>query len=154
MLKIKPYKQSIGYCGPASLKMVLSYYGIDKSEKELAKLSGCKASKGVEAEGLLSAVKKLGLKGIIKDFSDFKDIRHYVLKKKIPVIVDWFSTDDGHYSVVVNIDNSKIYLLDPETARLKSIKLNDFKRIWFDFPNKFIKSKSELLVRRLLVVHK
>jgi len=56
MLKVKPFKQTTGFCGPVSLRMVLDYFGIKKSEKELAKLSDCSKSKGVAAEGLLKAV--------------------------------------------------------------------------------------------------
>ena len=41
LLAVKPFQETlnVGYCGPAILKMVLQYYGIDKSEKELAKLA-------------------------------------------------------------------------------------------------------------------
>ena len=154
MLKVKPFKQTTGFCGPASLRIVLDYFGIKKSEKELAKLSGCSKSKGVEAEGLLKAVKKFGLKGFIKDFSKIKDIKKYVLKKKIPVIVDWFSEDEGHYSVVAGIDNKNIYLQDPELSKIRKLEINDFKRIWFDFPGRFLRSKNDLIIRRLIIIHK
>ncbi|MEK7555496.1 MAG: cysteine peptidase family C39 domain-containing protein [Patescibacteria group bacterium] len=120
---------------------------------ELAKLSGCKKEKGVEAEGLLKAAKKLGFKGFIKDFSNIEDIKKFVIDKKIPVIVDWFSGDDGHYSVVVGIDNKNIYLQDPELGHLRIIKLADFKRVWFDFPGPFLRSKNDLIIRRILVVY-
>ena len=42
LLKVKSFQEKLGvsYCGPASLKMVLEYYGIEKTEKELARLSG------------------------------------------------------------------------------------------------------------------
>jgi len=36
MLKVKPFRQTVGYCGPATLKMVLDYWGVNKTEKELA----------------------------------------------------------------------------------------------------------------------
>lgn len=154
MLKVKPFSQKSSFCGPASLKMVLDYFGIKKSEKELAKLSGCSKSKGVEAESLLKAAQKLGLKGFIKDFSKIKDIKKYVVKKKIPVIVDWFSEDEGHYSAVVGIDNKNIYLQDPELGKVRKLKIQDFKRIWFDFPGKFLRSKKDIIIRRLIVIYR
>lgn len=155
MLKIKAFRQTkTGFCGPASLKMVLDYFGISKNEIELAKLSNCKSSKGVEAEDLLKTAKKFGFKGFIKDFSDFSDIKKYVLKKKIPVIVDWFSIDDGHYSVVVGIDKKYIYLQDPEIGKIRKIDLKTFKRIWFDFPSNFLKKKQDIIIRRMLVLYK
>ncbi len=154
MLKVKPFKQTTGFCGPASLRMVLDYYDIKKSEKELAKLSGCSKSKGVEAEGLLKAVKKFGLKGFIKDFSKIKDIKKYVQKKKIPVIVDWSSQAEGHYSVVAGIDNKNIYLQDPELGKVRKLKIHDFKRIWFDFPGRFLRSENDIIIRRLIAIYK
>ena len=38
MLKIKPFQETLhaDMCGPASLKIVLDYYGVSKTEKELA----------------------------------------------------------------------------------------------------------------------
>src|SRR3989344_8369402 len=154
MLEVKPFMQRAGLCGPACLKMVLNYYKIRQSERELARLSGCTPSKGVDANGLLKATKKLGLKGFVKDFSDLRDIKYYVSKKKIPVIVDWFSADDGHYSVVVDIDKSNIYLLDPDLGHIIALTLKTFKRVWFDFPGDFISSKNKLVIRRMIVIHK
>jgi len=153
MLKVKPFLQTAGFCGPASLKMVLDFFGIKKSEKELIKLSGASREKGVGAKGLLKAAKKLGLKSFIKDFADFSDIKKY-LAKEIPVIVDWFSQDEGHYSVVVGLDQKYIYLQDPQIAKIKKIDLKTFKRVWFDFPGQFLKRKNDIIIRRLIVVFK
>jgi len=154
MLKIKPFRQETGYCGPASLKMVLSYFGVKKTEKELVKLTNCTREWGVEAWVLLKVAQKLGFKGFVKDESTIDDIRKYVLDKKIPVIVDWFSEDDGHYSVVVDIDKENIYLQDPEMGHVRAIRLKKFWRVWFDFPDDYIKSKSDLNIRRILVIYK
>lgn len=154
MLNVKPFRQKPGYCGPASLKMVLSYFGTEKSENELVKLSGCKKDKGVEANGLLKAAKKLGFKGFIKDFSNIEDIKKFVIDKKILIIVDWFSGDDGHYSVVVGINKKNIYLQDPELGRLRIMKLVDFERVWFDFSGPFLRSKNDLIIRRMIVIKK
>jgi len=153
-LDVKPFEQTKGLCGPASLKMVLEYFGIDKTEKELAKISGANSSRGSSAKGLIRAAKKSGLKGFVKDFCELKDIEKYVLIKKIPVIVDWFSVDDGHYSVVVGIDKENIYLQDPEWGEMRAMDLETFKRVWFDFPGDFITSKKELNVRRIIVIEK
>lgn len=41
MLPIKPLKKEKDYyCGPACLKMVFDYYGVIKTQKEWARLSG------------------------------------------------------------------------------------------------------------------
>jgi len=152
LLKLKSFRQSPGLCGPASLKIVLEYYGIEKSEQELTKMCGATAKNGVEAEPIIAVAKKLGLKGFIKDHSNLNDLAKY-LAKKIPIIVDWFSTDDGHYSVVVGLEKKFIYLEDPELGGLNKIKIDVFYRNWFDFKGNFINKPSDLIIRRILVIH-
>lgn len=154
MLNIKPFKERTNYCGPASLKMVLDYYGIKKSENELARMMNCVESLGVEAGIMLQAAIKLGLEGYVKDDASFDDIRKLVLVDQIPAIVDWFSEDDGHYSVVVDIDEENIYLLDPEIGYIRAMRLDKFYRVWFDFPGDYIKSKDDLNIRRLIAIYK
>ena len=134
--------------------MVLRFYGVEKSENILARLSGHTVKAGVGGEGLVKAARKLGFKAFIKDFAGFGDIRKYVLIKKIPVIVDWFSENEGHYSVVAGIGRGHIYLQDPEIGGIRKMDLVTFKRVWFDFPGEFIKAKRELIVRRLLAVYR
>lgn len=153
LLQIKSFRQSPGMCGPACLKMVLEYYGIKMTEKKLAKLCGATVSHGVEAEPMLAAAKKLGLKGFVKDHATISELRKF-LKKEIPVIVDWFSINDGHYSVVIGVGREYIYLEDPELGKLNKIKIDIFHRVWFDFPGKYLRTPKDLLIRRALVLHR
>ena len=152
MLNITPFRQKPGHCGPASLKMVLDFWGVQITEKKLAELSGCSPSSGTGSEGLVRAAQKLGFRVRIKDFSELKDIREWVGRKKIPVIVDWFAFEGGHYSVVSGIDSENIYLEDPSLGYRRALKRSTFKRLWFDFPNDFLKSKSELIIRRMIII--
>ncbi len=153
MLKVKPFSQSSGLCGPASLKMVLEYFGVKKSEKELAKLSKAHPHHGTSAKNLVLAAKKLGFKSFYKDFSNLKEIKKY-LDKKIPVIVDWWSLDDGHYSVVAGLDKKFIYLQDPELGKINKIDLVTFQRVWFDFEGEMLKKSQDIFVRRMIVIHR
>ncbi len=150
-LKLKSYRQREGLCGPTVLKMVLEYFGVKKSEDTLAKLTETTPSSGMDIYKAKVALEKLGFKVIIKDFSTFEDIQNY-LKQEIPVIIDWFSTDEGHYSVAVGLDDKNIYLQDTELGGLRTIPLLTFKRIWFDFRGEFIKSKDDIIIRRIIVV--
>ncbi len=153
MIKIKSFRQTSGYCGPASLKMVLGYYGVNKSESALAKLSGATRSRGVDAKNLLRVSVKLGFKGRVKDYASINDIKRYV-KRDIPVIVNWFSHDDGHYSVAVGLDRRYIYLQDPEIGKIRKLNLEVFKRVWFDFSGKFLSYRKNPIIRRLIVIEK
>ncbi len=153
MIKLKLFQQSTGYCGPAVLKMILDFYGVSRTEKELVKLSGATRERGVEAPALLHVAKKLGFKGFIKDFSDLEDIKKYI-KQGIPIIVDWFSVDDGHYSVVVGIDKKYIYLNDPEFKKVRKLELKIFKRVWFDYKGDSPVSSRDFIIRRMMVITK
>lgn len=51
LLPVKPFHETLfkGMCGPASLKMVFAYYGIEKSEEEIAKLAGTTDDSGTDS---------------------------------------------------------------------------------------------------------
>jgi len=153
MLDVKPFKQTPGFCGPACLKIVFSYYGLEKSVKELAKLSNCSKEKGTSARGLVDAANNLGFNAEIKDNCSFQDIEKY-LHKKTPVIVDWFLNDEGHYSVAVGTDKENIYLQDPHLGHIRAMKLETFYRVWFDFPESFLRTKDDLILRRIIAIEK
>jgi ABC-type bacteriocin/lantibiotic exporter with double-glycine peptidase domain len=162
MLKVKPFQETLnaGMCGPASLKIVLNYFGVEKTEKELAKLCGHNKVLGVDAQGIKKAAESLGFKVALKNESNFKDIEKY-LKKNIPVIVNWFTrgrkdyadsqTPDGHYSVVCGLDKDFIYIQDPEIGKIRKIKRYDFMRVWFDFEGDYLK-KDELIIRQIIAI--
>jgi ABC-type bacteriocin/lantibiotic exporter with double-glycine peptidase domain len=164
LLDIKPFQETLNadMCGPASLKIVLEYYGINKSEDELAQLCKAKKGLGTDDKGIETATEKIGFKVKIKNNSSFKDIEKW-LKKDVPVIVDWFtrgrtdygdsSTADGHYSVVMGLDDKFIYLQDPELGAMRKITRNDFMRVWFDFKGEYVKPK-ELIVRQIIAIYK
>ena len=163
-LTIKPFQETLhaGMCGPASLKMVLEYWGIVKSERELADLCNTQSGLGTSDKDLKRVVESFGLKVEIKNLSTFEDILFW-LDKKVPVIVDWFTkgrsdysdseVSDGHYSVVVRLDNEYIYLQDPEICSIRKIKRCDFLKVWFDFKDEVITSWGDMIIRQLIVIY-
>ncbi|MDD5144832.1 MAG: cysteine peptidase family C39 domain-containing protein [Candidatus Pacebacteria bacterium] len=157
MIKLKPFRQTPGLCGPAALKMVMDYYGISVSEGEIAKRAGSTRENGTSIEGLMKAARYFGFKTFTKTACSLGDLR-YFMKKGIPVIVDWFSEDDGHYSVVVDVTKTKVILMDPELrkfliyARRREIPCDKFMRIWFDYKGDYIKRSKDMVLRLILVV--
>jgi len=160
MLDIKPFQGTLhqSMCGPSSLKMVFDYYGYNKSEDEIAQMSGTTKELGTSAEGLQKTAQMVGLQARIHDNSTFEDIKGW-LDKKVPVIVDWFApggteeVGDGHYSVVVDLDDTFIYLQDPEVGKLRKIEREEFMRVWFDFTGKYI-DEGNVVVRRIIAIYK
>lgn len=171
LLSVKPFQETLGagMCGPASLKMVFDYYGLpagrqglEKTEAEIAGLCGTMKELGTDDEGIKKAAESLGFMVEIKNNSNFEDIQAW-LDKKVPVIVDWFTRGrsdyddsqvaDGHYSVVVGLDETCIYLQDPEIGGLRKIVREDFMKVWFDFTGAHIKAE-ELIVRQIIAIYK
>ncbi len=148
-------------CGPASLKIVLAYYGIQATEKTIAKCMGTIKKLGSNDKGIVRAVKHFGLHAEVKNRSSLHDIEKW-LQKGIPVIVNWFTRGrpdysdsniaDGHYSVVEGIDDRFIYLQDPEIGKIRKLKKDDFLKVWFDFTGKYI-NPNELLIRQGIVIY-
>lgn len=165
LLPVKSFQETLhaGMCGPASLKMVLAYYGMEKTEEELAKLCSTDSELGASDEGIKRAGESLGFKTEIKNNSTFDDIQSW-LDKKVPVIVNWFTrgridyqdseVPDGHLSVVVGLDDEYIYLQDPEIGNLRKIARDDFMKVWFDFTGEYINSWDEMIIRQIIAVYK
>lgn len=157
MIKLKPFRETPGLCGPASLKMVMDYYNVSVSEADIAKAAGATKEKGTSIKGLIKAAKHFGFKVLLKENSSLEYLEYFI-KRKIPVIVDWFSEDDGHYSVVVDIDKENVVLMDPALRKLliyirrRKFSRETFFRIWFDFPGKVIKKPQDLILRLMLVI--
>jgi len=164
ILKVKSFQETLNsdYCGPASLKIVLDYYGFEKTEKELAKMAGWNKDLGVDDKGIKKAAEKLGFKVKVKNNSSFKDIEKWI-RMGVPVIVNWFTrgrTDyadsnisDGHYSVVIGLDDKFIYLQDPEIGKIRKLDKENFMKVWFDFKGKYIKP-NELIIREIIAIYR
>ncbi len=152
MINIKPFLQSSSYCGPACLKMIFAYYGLNISERKIGQAARTTIKSGTSPKNLVSAAKHLGFKAYYKENSTIQDLRNLVVDRKTPVIVDWFSEDDGHYSVVVGFANGKIFLQDPEIGKLRSMNISDFMRVWFDFEGDYLKSRKDLSIRGMIAV--
>ena len=115
-LPIELFKQSEGFCGPASLKMVLVYYGIEKTEDEVADLIGATREYGCDPIDIVSAAEKVGFSAQYKERSSIEEITSFI-DQKIPVIVQWFSPEEnGHYSVISGYEGDNLVMVDPLTG--------------------------------------
>ena len=64
LLPVKSFQETLrgGYCGPANLKMVLGYWGINKSEEEVAIACNRDPELGTDEASLKKAAESYGLK--------------------------------------------------------------------------------------------
>jgi len=121
-------------CGPASLRMVMSHYGLSVSEEDLAEACGHTYEFGCRSEDMACAAKAYGFDVLLKNNSTIDEISKLV-NAGVPVIVDWFCGDppEGHSSVVIGVSDTDLYILDPFLEEMRVVPKEDFRRCWFDF---------------------
>lgn len=129
--------------------MVLGYYGTNATEEEIGRRAKTTVSHGTSPDNLLRAARAYGFDGRWKGNGTIADLRGW-FDAGVPVIVNWFSTNEGHYSVVVGVDDARVVLADPETGNRRSLDHETFMRVWFDFPFPWIEKPSQLRIRFFL----
>lgn len=148
MINLKPFKQSRGFCGPASLKMVFSAYNINLSEKHIARMTKSNRKFGCKESEIISFAKRKGFNAFQKFNSSINELKSLV-RNGIPVIVEWFSPDEAsHYSVIVGFKNNKIFIADPHFGKIIERKIKWFNERWFDVQN------DKLYLRGMIVIYK
>lgn len=135
MMQIPFYKQETGYtCGAASMRMVLEYFGVKRSESQIAKLMKTNKVRGTWLRYFPRIAEKYKLNYVVKRNASIADLRR--LHKKGYAIIVCYSpgrTDDyttDHYSVVNSINAESIHLLDPYSGPKQKYSLTYFKKMW------------------------
>lgn len=133
-LKVEPFEQSRGLCGPASLKIMLSYFGKQFTEDQLGQLCNATIDHGTEHEGMIQAAKEINGYVFVKEDGAIEELEYFIKEEKLPVIIGWFDKDGDHYSVVVSVTDKNIIIVDPATNESERwLDRQIFPRIWFDF---------------------
>jgi hypothetical protein len=120
-------RQSTEYsCGASALQAVLSYWGKELDEKDLMDLLHTTPETGTYPEDIVRAARELGFEAEVNENLTIDDLEKST-RKGIPVIVlgqawrsreeakravteDW---EDGHYVVILAVDNDYVYFEDP-----------------------------------------
>jgi ABC-type bacteriocin/lantibiotic exporter with double-glycine peptidase domain len=95
---MKLFKQSVGMCGPASIRIALSKYGKNYTENQIAKIAHSSAAEGTDNPQLIKAIKDQGISTV--EYKNFKPkyalntLKHYIDSKN-PVIISWMKTKVG-----------------------------------------------------------
>ena len=149
-MEITPINEREGQCGVATLKMLLKKFGIEKTTEEIHELLEFK-NNGTSAEQMVSAAQKAGLNafvmesgtiGILKSFTDIG----------FPVAVDWFSEDDGHWSIITKVTDKSVWMIDPEGARIRRFTHEKFLRIWFDYHHEYPLHSMDFVIRQMVII--
>lgn len=88
---------------------------------------------GTTHQGLIDALGSLGLHPLAKENATIEELRGLV-RQGVPVIVGWYKVDENHYSVVYDIDETTVSMMDPEeeSGRL-TVPIEEFERDWHDY---------------------
>ncbi|MGE0488135.1 MAG: C39 family peptidase [Vulcanimicrobiota bacterium] len=145
LLPVPDTRQSTVYsCGAAALQAVLMYYGQEFIESDLMTRLGTDPENGTPPHAIVKVARELGLNAELREGMTLEDLAREV-RAGVPVIIDaqaWsdephpdWKNDwvDGHYMVVVGIDEQNVYFEDPSTLGSKGvIPRQEFLDRWHD----------------------
>jgi hypothetical protein len=153
------FQKEIGFCGPASLQILFSFYGLVVPQElivEKTNVADTETHIGFRLDTLNDAVKKINHNFVIlaKYNSTISDLKRIIDVTNTPLGVEWqgkFKSiegifySEGHYSVVTSIENSEILIIDPEphsTLLNGRISFEEFQFRWYEY-NQFPESNLE-----------
>lgn len=149
-------RQTTDYsCGASALQAVLVYWGIDSQETALIDQLNSTPEMGTSPENITAVATSFGLKAKTVENMSITDLKQY-LQKKVPVIIDaqawngeydqngnwidmppadWSTVwEDGHYMVVIGLDDKNVYLEDPSLIGTRGyIPIDEFVSRWHDY---------------------
>jgi len=118
-------------CGPASLVSLLGFYGLEKTEQELAELCGTDLQKGTSNQKLISALQNLGVNVLASENGTWEVLQNLIMRN-VPALVGWQSEKEDHFSIVTDISDDEVTLMDPEIGQFKKIAKDEFMANWWD----------------------
>ncbi|MBI3130121.1 MAG: C39 family peptidase [Acidobacteria bacterium] len=130
-LPVPTFRQSTGYaCGASALQAVLYYWRVyGGQESKLYPLLGTTPELGTPPEGLVAGARSFGLSAHLKEGVELAELRQALTTgqtvilnlqawseapaRKLPWKDRW---EDGHYVVLVGMDETHLYVMDPSTG--------------------------------------
>lgn len=156
--------QTFNNCGPATLSMILSYYDIYKSQKELGDEmrpyqhpQGDNDDKTIFPHEFVAWVEKFGLRAIYHPNGSLELLKLF-LANEIPVVVKtWLrpNEDIGHFRIIRGFDEKDKVLIDDDSYFGPNRRLSyfDFMSMWQPFNYGYIpvyKPEKEEIVKAIL----
>ncbi|MDQ5928189.1 MAG: uncharacterized protein QG633_627 [Patescibacteria group bacterium] len=112
------------WCGPAALLMVLKFFGMEKTQADLAALLKTSEEKGTSEEMMETVARDLGFD--VRTGSGVYEEIVNALEEGSAVIVAFIESQDtkGHHAVVTDANSDRIRLLDPAQSNNAHIVLS------------------------------
>jgi predicted double-glycine peptidase len=132
---LRHQQQTWNNCGPATLSMMLSYFGRKETQKDVAYvLRPDRDDKNVSPDELVAYAKSLGFEARTIVGGDLDMLKTLVMNG-IPVIVEsWFIPDPndemGHYLLLVGYEGDTLFFYDSYHGPDVREKASDFEPMW------------------------
>ena len=133
IIKLPYFKQDTEYsCGPTVMQMVFHFYRKVFSEEELIEKLKTDKDIGTQHQAMIDLARTEGFYVYVNNGSSLEEIIG-LNSKNIPVIVNYIEpdSDEGHYAVVVDVEEDKIVLNDPWNGEKFKMNLDDFEKRWY-----------------------
>jgi len=135
MLDVPYYKQDTNYsCGAASVQMLLRFFNILTSERDLMDALGTVAVYGTHHQPIIEYITSQGLYCYVNTESEIDEVEYHLVHQKLPVMVHYIepSTNEHHYSIVIAVHDDAIVLHDPWNGPRFALERDDFVSRWHD----------------------
>ena len=136
-------------CGPAVLRSVLQYFGVwDGPEQELYRIVNASVEEGTLPEELAAGARHFGLTATVTDepLMTLERLRLHLGLGKLVIVqlqawrdaprksMQWREVwEDGHYVVLVGLDEEYAYFMDPSTSGAYTyVPLRELVERWHD----------------------
>ena len=153
-MKTKPIKQpDASACGPAVIKIVTNYFGLDVPMAKIKRIARYDRKEGMTNKEIVKTLKGFGFRVIEKHDTTWKDLQK-TNKKENAIIVSWMLHGYiGHVSMVERVSKKTIHLADSVSGRIIQMFKVVFLRLWFDYDDKWYPEKnSDIQLRWLAIV--
>ncbi len=117
-----PYRKQVNdyMCGPATLQMVLAFFGDYRSQRKVRKLMMASPreleTRSADNNKMVKAVQRAGFYAYVNDYSSLAELKYFI-SQGYPVVVNYIepSDEDGHFAVAkgYNTELQTIILSDP-----------------------------------------
>ncbi len=156
--------QTFNNCGPASLSMVLGYFGINVSQHELGDAlrpyqvaSGDNDDKSVTLQELAKKAQEYGLKTYWRPNGNIELIKNFI-NMGVPVMTSTWThpeEDIGHFRVVKGYDDSKKIIIQDDSLEGANQQYSyaDYDRVWDKYNYEYLvvfRPQNQDLVERII----
>lgn len=141
--------QTFNNCGPATLSMILGFYGIKKTQKEIGdEIRPFQHSKGknddktVFPEEFVSYVQNFGLSSMVRPGGNIDLIKKFVANGFPVIVKQWLhkGEDIGHFRIIRGFNEETKVLISDDSydGPNRKISFSDFLELWQSFNYTYI----------------